>query len=843
MPALREAHHLTHDIGAAVRPWRLLLLGLIALLTVAASGQAARAQLDTTHWLPALWAANSANATGSHYLILTTPTTTNVDVSITQGDGAVIWTGTVSNGAPRAITLGTTASNTYSATNSGASGLSGNLGHVLVGATGYNTVLSHGLYVEADAPVYANIRHLVAGDQAESLTSKGKKALGLDFRVAVMPNVKSGYAYRGVFVSVMATQPGTTTVTFGDFKPGIVLTGRTGTGSPATTQPFSVALTQHQSYIIGIKDTAYTGTAPVIDLIGSRVTADKPVAVSVGSWLGGQAASGGQDIGMDQIAPVTLAGSEYVLMKGNAPNGDIKESPIVVAVADGTAVYVNGSATPFATLDAGDYVLLTGQYTANLNMFVTTSKPALMYQQIAGSSDAATPGFNFIPPLGADAATSVNNIYNVQQLGTPTLSVVARQGATVTVNGAAIGVTPLAVTGTTEWVTYRKTGLTGVVRVDSTDTIAVALLNVNTSIGAAGYFSGFPPTLLDLDFDGIPDGEDNCPDVGNTAQTDSDLDGAGDACDACPHDAAKTAPGGCGCGVADVDVNPSGGNGVLDCLETDLCPADPLKVLPGFCGCGVPDTDGDGDGTPDCNDLCPTDPGKVDPGQCDCGAVDSDADFDTFADCVDACPNDPAKAASAGVCGCGAPELDGDSDGVIDCDDNCPGVANAGQSDCDGDGAGDACDAAGECCADGAKNLDETGVDCGGSCPDCVAGAPCLVGPDCVSGICLPDGTCGCATDAHCPSGYCDATDGRCVPCVTDAHCPGATDLCEPETCSAEHACTATPVSCDLAVFYGVVEGPSGLGSLRCWRTAPDSPAQCEMSAGVLVIGPPICAP
>ena len=58
----------------------------------------------------------------------------------------------------------------------------------------------------------------------------------------------------------------------------------------------------------------------------------------------------------------------------------------------------------------------------------------------------------------------------------------------------------------------------------------------------------------------------------------------------CPNDAAKTSPGTCGCGVADIDTD---NDGTLDCV--DGCPNDPLKTSAGACGCGVADTDADGD--------------------------------------------------------------------------------------------------------------------------------------------------------------------------------------------------------------------------------------------------------
>lgn len=113
------------------------------------------------------------------------------------------------------------------------------------------------------------------------------------------------------------------------------------------------------------------------------------------------------------MAPVALAGSQYVLNRGGADNGDPKECPIVIATVDATDVFVNGSATPIATLNTGDYVFLTGQFSANSNMLVTTSQPVMMFQEMAGSNSTATPGFNFIPPLGADSSTSVDNIYQV----------------------------------------------------------------------------------------------------------------------------------------------------------------------------------------------------------------------------------------------------------------------------------------------------------------------------------------------------------------------------------------------------------------------------------------------
>jgi len=49
----------------------------------------------------------------------------------------------------------------------------------------------------------------------------------------------------------------------------------------------------------------------------------------------------------------------------------------------------------------------------------------------------------------------------------------------------------------------------------------------------------------------------------------------------------------------------SDGDGTVD--SSDGCPNDPAKTAPGICGCGVADTDSDNDGTADCIDGCPED--------------------------------------------------------------------------------------------------------------------------------------------------------------------------------------------------------------------------------------------
>ena len=116
-----------------------------------------------------------------------------------------------------------------------------------------------------------------------------------------------------------------------------------------------------------------------------------------------------------------------------------------------------------------------------------------------------------------------------------------------------------------------------------------------------GIFLGKPVILTepDKDKDGVPDKNDQCPDLAGPAKNlgcpDTDGDGIIDPNDKCPGEAGLAENGGC---PGDRD-----GDGILD--KDDKCPdqAGPRENK----GCLYPDTDKDG--IPDKDDKCPDEPG------------------------------------------------------------------------------------------------------------------------------------------------------------------------------------------------------------------------------------------
>jgi len=134
----------------------------------------------------------------------------------------------------------------------------------------------------------------------------------------------------------------------------------------------------------------------------------------------------------------------------------------------------------------------------------------------------------------------------------------------------------------------------------------------------------FDPTADD-DYDGVLNGDDNCPYTSNANQDDGDTDGWGDACDQCPND----------------PDNDADADGACDDIDNCLDLPNPDQA----------DTDSDGEG-----DACDCDDGLDGDGN---GQVD--ADTDGVEDECDNCPD----TANPG-------QIDGDNDGIGDaCDHLC----------------------------------------------------------------------------------------------------------------------------------------------------------------------------
>jgi hypothetical protein len=428
------------------------------------------AQYDTIHYIPPLFAKENI---ATHSLQLSTSEVTPFTVTVYDGDENVITTATISSTNSFKVSLG-----------------SGYNARGIVPIDSLNKPLTYnGLILKASQPFYANLRHIQTA-QGLQLSAKGNAGLGRQFRSGHIYNNTTLGRVKASLISVMATEDNTT-VTFSEFKSGVIIHSSVTSGTPITSENIIVTLQKHESFVIATLGDEANATNNFNGLNGTLISSTEDIAVNVGSWLGG-GDGGGRDIGVDQIAPIESLGNEYIIIRGNGNTNT--ERPLVVAEYDNTNIYINGDTTPVVTLNAGDYhYVLESMFSVDENMFIEGDKNFYMYQSLAGGPNRggtiASTSLMFIPKLSCVGGSAIT-IPEVDQIGAAYISISAQTGADVFINGNLL-TNPKTIPGAPNWVTYKEAGYTGNVSITSNSKINAALLTLNDNIGSAGYYSGF----------------------------------------------------------------------------------------------------------------------------------------------------------------------------------------------------------------------------------------------------------------------------------------------------------------------------------------------------------------
>jgi len=440
-------------------------------------------QLSKTHYIPPLTNAEFGNANPEQqYIYLSTPSGSDIPYTIKPvGQPASNYiTGNVSNTNPQEIFLQT------------------GIGQLFIASSQTSVITNDkGYIIEAEGTIYVSVRMNAGnGAQAGALVSKGLTALGRTFRVGSFTNENPQSNYLN-FVSVMATEDDTE-VTFSNLPAGLVIKNHTG------TTPISITLNEGESYTI-----ATNSSDSVINrdgLIGCLVSSTKDIVVNCGSANGSFSNGNGRDYGIDQIVDLSKVGTEYIFVKGDGTNA--WENVLIVAHTNNTTISINGNA-PTATINAGEYHLIEGNsYTSVGNMYVETSQPVFAYQGIGATTSEANQGLFFVPPLSCETRGNLDNIANIEDIGSTTytggISIVTKVGATVTINNSPISnfstIGPSAVLGKPDYITYKVLGLFGNISVQSSDELYCAYFNFNGAATSGSFYSGFP-SAPEINFD------------------------------------------------------------------------------------------------------------------------------------------------------------------------------------------------------------------------------------------------------------------------------------------------------------------------------------------------------
>ena len=447
------------------------------------------AQLSTKHFIPPI--AVSSQPVKEQYIYISTPKNSNISYTITYVGSGYSETDFVSNTSPKEISIKNpvTGNDDFDSNTQFVVGNNLNLTN--------KPLDNRGFIIESEDVTYVSVRVRSANTyHAGALVSKGQSGKGTEFRVGGFVNESVGGSFQ-TFFSMIATENNT------DID--ITIDG-------VTTK---TTLNENQTYI-GSYEIG-SGLNPN-EIIGSLIKSDKPIVVNSGSLNGSFSdAALGSDYGFDQIVDYRGIGNEYIFVKGEGlgTNGDRFENILIIAHVDNTDVFVNDAATPkYNLVKAGDWVVIEGtEFSVDDNMYVQTSEDVFAYQGIGGentntSFPAANQGMFFVPPLSCENSGGVDNIAFIDQIGTTSypggISIVTKKIATVLVNGLPINdfspQGPFTVNGNPAYVTYKVTGLSGNVSIQSDEELYCAYFNQNESSATGSFYSGFPsPPEINLE--------------------------------------------------------------------------------------------------------------------------------------------------------------------------------------------------------------------------------------------------------------------------------------------------------------------------------------------------------
>jgi gliding motility-associated-like protein len=273
-----------------------------------------------------------------------------------------------------------------------------------------NVVRTNGVRIRSTSKitvVYDEIT--ITPNNPETYSLKGQNAFGTEFvcpfqtkwnnkNLGTTDNNGDGITTQPKsMICIVATKPGTT----------VWITPRCAVvGHPANIT-YSVFLPVEGACYTA-ENVSQTTSIPGQNLAGSIVVSDKPVGVTVSDDSVNPGSGSGQtcyDLMGDQIVPVELVGTDYIINRGQL-NPQTGEAFFAVATQNFTKLEIVGATTTSMMLNKGD------TYTHNLNSDLTYARADKNIYLLHASGYGCELGEALLPPLncaGSDSVTFTRN--------------------------------------------------------------------------------------------------------------------------------------------------------------------------------------------------------------------------------------------------------------------------------------------------------------------------------------------------------------------------------------------------------------------------------------------------
>ncbi|MEM8901494.1 MAG: IgGFc-binding protein, partial [Bacteroidota bacterium] len=264
----------------------------------------------------------------------------------------------------------------------------------VVASKNINTIeANRGLIITSDVPISPLYR--ISNRFNRMLANlKGNGAVGRNFRLATP--VRAGGDARQEerhFFSVMATTDST-----------VVTIDECPFPLEGVTLPFSTTLSAGETILFYPAKVNH-------HITGTLVVADKPISVMAGTQHTRGNGTWNREAAGDVAIPFTKLGQHYVCIRGGF-SSSLHDYAIVMAVMDGTQVYMDGDPMPLANLAAGEYTLV--EITGNKGdpHYIRSTQDVYVYH-VSGNmpSDRQMGEFGMavLPPINSQNCTGIKS--------------------------------------------------------------------------------------------------------------------------------------------------------------------------------------------------------------------------------------------------------------------------------------------------------------------------------------------------------------------------------------------------------------------------------------------------